>query len=205
MTRPRRRSIAAWSLAIGLGVVLGLGSAVAALVIAPRLGMVERDGWKGHPAAGSAQASPYARAMIARIGLLAMTREEAVYLDRTRDNAGRPLRSVCRYDLAGGEMPAGWWSVTLYADDNYLARNGENAPSIDATSVGGAQRRWRAEVGPKRPADGRPWIASGGSDGFTLTLRLYQPTADVFDKETVFAPPDVTLIECSAPTAGEAQ
>lgn len=193
----RRRPILVWGLAISGGVALGLASAVAALMIAPRMGMVERGGWIGHPAAGSAQASPYARALIARIGLLAMSREEAVYLDRTRDDAGQRLRGDCRYALQGRVPPAHWWSITLYAEDNYLARNGQNAPSIDATSVSvNSDGLWRAEVGASRPADGRPWIASEGGDHFTLTLRLYRPTTDVFAADAGSVGPTVTKLEC---------
>lgn len=163
------------------------------------MGMVERDGWIGHPAAGSSQASPYARALIARIGLLAMTREEAVYLDRTRDDDGQLLRGDCRYTLQGRAPPARWWSVTLYAEDNYLARNGQNAPSIDATTVSvNPDGLWQAEVGPIRPKDSRPWIASGGAEHFTLTLRLYHPTADVFAVATPPVGPRVTKQDCSS-------
>jgi hypothetical protein len=176
-----------------------------ALMIAPRLGMVERGGWVGHPEAGSDQASPYSRALIARIGLLAMSREEAVYLDRTRDEHGRPLRAQCRYALEGQSPPAQWWSITLYASDNYLARNGQNAPSIDATSVRANQDgRWRAEVGPVPPPDDRSWIASGGGDRFTLTLRLYQPTQDVLSKGAPAVGPTVTLLDCLSSTRGGA-
>ena len=199
MSASRRRNILVWGLAVGGGVALGLASAAVALMVAPRLGMVERGGWVGHPMAGSSQASPYARALIARIGLLAMSREEAVYLDRTRDEAGRLLRGDCRYVLEGRTPPAHWWSVTLYASDNYLARNGQDAPSVDATSVAVNEAGvWRAEVGPTRPADDRPWIASGGADTFTLTLRLYQPTTDVFAEGVPAVGPTVTRMDCPA-------
>lgn len=199
MSPPRRRPVLIWGLAVGAGVALGFVSAVVALMIAPRLGMVERHGWIGHPSAGSSQASPYARALIARIGLLAMSREEAVYLDRTKDDEGQALRGDCRYALQGRAPPARWWSITLYAEDNYLARNGQNAPSIDATAVSvSPDGWWQAEVGPVRPRDNRPWIASGGAEHFTLTLRLYQPTADVFVAATPPAGPRVTKLDCAS-------
>ena len=196
MTRTRGRSIKVWTLAIAGGVALGLASAFVALALVPRLGMVERDGWTGHPAAGAPQASPYARAMIARIGLLAMSRDEAVYLDQTRDSEGRRLRGACRYRIDGQALPAQWWSVTLYAEDNYLARNGEDAPSVDATSVRSDGGRWQAEVGPERSGTDTPWIASGGAERFTLTLRLYRPKIDVFAADAGFDGPRVTLIDC---------
>ncbi len=197
MSRARRRPVLTWMLAIGAGILLGVTSAVVALMIAPRLGMVERGGWVGHPEAGSAQASPYARALIARIGLLAMSREEAVYLDRTKDDDGQRLRGDCRYTLQGRTPPARWWSITLYSEDNYLARNGQNAPSIDATTITtGPDGEWRAEVGPSRPTDNRPWIASGGAEHFTLTLRLYQPTRDVFVAGVPAVGPSIVKQDC---------
>ena len=196
MTGSGRRSLIIWAIAIAGGIGLGLVSAVIALAVVPKLSMVERDGWTGHPAAGSAQASPYARAIIARIGLLAMSRDEAVYLDRTRDDDGQPLRGECRYRIAGRALPAQWWSVTLYAEDNYLAQNGEGAPSIDATSVLSDQPIWSAEVGPQRPATNTSWIASKGAEQFTLTLRLYRPTTDVFAKTAAVDLPTITRIDC---------
>lgn len=205
MSGSRPRPVLVWGLAIGGGVALGLASAVIALMIAPRLGMIERGGWVGHPGAGSARASPYARALIARIGLLAMSREEAVYLDRTRDEDGRLLNSACRYAIEGRSPPARWWSITLYAPDNYLARNGENAPSVDATSVSvDPDGLWRAEVGPVRPLDDRPWIASGPGETFTLTMRLYQPTTDVFADDAPAVGPTVTALDCRSSIAGGA-
>lgn len=199
-----RPSVTIWVIAIASGIGLGLASVIVALAVVPKLGMVERNGWRGHPDAGSGQASPYARAMIARIGLLAMSRDHAVYLDRTRDSEGRPLRGACRYGLEGQAMPAHWWSVTLYGEDNYLAPNGEDASSIDA-SVYSDQGMWRAEVGPRRPATDIPWIASGGADRFTLTLRLYRPTLDVFAASAAFQGPTVKRIDCPDATKARAR
>jgi len=107
-----------------------VGSAIGAYSAATMSGLLPGDrrtiegisisGWNGSLDQGSSDASPYVRARIARHGLLAMAKSEAIYFTRATDDAGSPLRETCRYRLSGGPLPAGWWSVTLYNADNFL-------------------------------------------------------------------------------------
>lgn len=156
--------------AVVAGLAAGLASGVWALGrFAPAPIVV--NGWATRAEVGSADADPWTRASVARNGLLALTAEQAVYFDRTKDDDGRPLRQACVYRLTGGPMPAGWWSVTLYAADQYLARNADGRPSIDATQAGPGA--WSAQVSASPPSEG-PWISSrAAGEGFVLMLRLY--------------------------------
>jgi len=157
-----------------IGLLLGAASAWGALAIARGNFTAEAGAWRWSRAAGSPGADPYTRALIARDALLALNAEEAIYLMLDRDENGKPLQESCIYEIAGGSIPARWWSVTLYAPDNYLAQNNDNAASIDSTHVPvDGNGRWGARVSAVR-GDAAAWISSRAARRrFTLMLRAY--------------------------------
>jgi hypothetical protein len=163
-----------WAAAAIVGLLIGCASAWAALEFG-RSSFSERHGaWSHNRAAGSEAAGPYTRAIIAREGLLALSAREALYFSLEQDEQGRPLDEGCIYEINGLPLEARWWSLTLYADDNFLAQNSDGAPSIDASraltdSIGG----WRTRVSPVR-GDAANWISSRNAGrGFILMLRVY--------------------------------
>jgi hypothetical protein len=167
------RRVLAWVAAVLAGVVLGATSAWAAIEFG-RAGFGERYGaWTHSRAAGSTAAGPYTRAIIAREGLLALSAREALYFNLAEDDAGRPLEESCVYELAGRGLPARWWSVTLYANDGFLAQNGDHAASIDASEL--PDGAWRARIAPVR-GDAAYWLSSRAARrNISLTLRVYNP------------------------------
>jgi hypothetical protein len=186
--------------AVVVGALLGLGSALWMAGLWPgrgtlAFGNVDVGGWRSDFAAGSEAADPYTRARIARHGLLALAKTEAVYFTRATDDAGAPLREGCTYRLSGGEMPAGWWSVTLYDGQSMLPANTDDALSIDAERAG--QDAWSAVIAPQRPAGGGMWISSRGAATFDLTLRLYMPSAALLaNPNAALKPPRIERISC---------
>lgn len=186
--------------AVVVGAMLGLGSALWLAGLWPArstmaFGDVDVGGWRSDFAIGSEAADPYTRARVARHGLLALAKTEAVYFTRATDDAGAPLREACTYKLSGGAMPAGWWSVTLYDGQSMLPANTDAALSIDAERAGGGA--WSAVIAPERPADGGLWISSRGAGQFDLTLRLYMPeVALLTEPNTALTPPRVERLSC---------
>ncbi|MEM6586083.1 MAG: DUF1214 domain-containing protein [Pseudomonadota bacterium] len=165
-------------------------------------GDIDVDGWVSDFAVGSNAASPYVRARVARHGLLALAKSEAVYFVRDQDNSGERLRAECTYRLSGTDMPASWWSVTLYnTADSMLPFNEDGALSVDATSIirpdQATSGPWQAIIAPQRPADAPNWISSRGSEGFDLLLRLYVPeNALLSDPQATLPPPSIELLRC---------
>lgn len=182
------------------GSLLGLGSALWLTGLWPEgrslaFGNVDVGGWRSDFAIGSKAADPYTRARVARHGLLALAKSEAVYFTRTTDDAGAPLSDRCHYRLSGGPMPAGWWSVTLYDGQSMLPANTDGALSIDASRAGNGA--WEALIAPQRPDDDTLWISSRGAAKFDLTLRLYMPSAALLAKpNAALDPPRVERISC---------
>lgn len=183
-----------------VGAILGLGSALWMAGLWPQgrnmaFGDVDVSGWRSDFAVGSKAADPYTRARVARHGLLALAKTEAVYFTRATDAAGERLREGCTYRLSGGPMPAGWWSVTLYDSKSMLPANTDEALSIDAEQAGKGQ--WSAVIAPMRPADGAAWISSKGAGTFDLTLRLYIPDpALLASPAAVLIPPRIERLSC---------
>ena len=187
--------MAKWHFAavIAAGLVVGAGSAVVYM----RQGMVHAEGnWMGSKVTGSVDADAWTRARVALSGLLALNHSQALYFVRKVDEAGRPLLETCRYRIAGGPLPGRWWSVTVYAPDNYLPQNDDRALSVDATRAKpDATGQWQAVAASKREP-GALWVSTRNAGHFDLTLRLYNPTPAAQADFTTIQMPQVTRIGC---------
>lgn len=188
------RRILAWLVAIVAGVIFGAASAWAVMSFGGS-NLTERYGrWVYSHSAGSTSADLYIRAIVAREGLLALSAREARYFSLYKDEQGRPLSESCIYDLNGVPLDARWWSVTLYADDNFLAQNTDNAHSIDASRMGN-DRAWHARISPVR-GDATHWISSRAARrGFVVMLRVYNPQRDFRPSEQSL--PALTTVSCA--------
>ena len=201
--------------AITAGLAIGCASALYASGLWPGMqpldfGDVEIDGWRSDFALGSEAADPYTRARVARHGLLALAKTEAVYFTRIIDDDGEPLSEDCTYRLTVGAMPAGWWSVTLYDGDSYLPDNTDEALSINAGQVSAYQlpdgtiggQGGSATIAREPPAGRGLWISSKGAGNFDLTLRLYMPEQDLLDNpQDTLKPPSVERLACKGDDA----
>ncbi len=166
--------------AIAIGAALGWGTAQCVIASGAAIGGVDNDGWRTSAAIGAASAGPYTRAVVAHAGLLALNRQEALYYTRALDEAARPFEPHCVYRIEGGALAARWWSITLYAEDRYLARNDQDRHSVDATGVHADESgAWTVRVAPERN-DASNWISTQHAGAFSLSLRLYEPNEDVF-------------------------
>jgi hypothetical protein len=194
------RQFFAYLLAVVAGSAIGLGSALWMAGLLPgantiAFGDVDVRGWRSDFAIGSEAADAYTRARVARHGLLALARSEAVYFTRTTDDDGAPLREACTYRLSGGAMPAGWWSVTLYDAASMLPANTDGALSIDASRAGTGA--WEAVIAAQRPEGADHWISSREAGTFDLTLRLYMPDPAVIATPTnELVPPRIERLGC---------
>lgn len=190
--KPRRWAM---PLVIVAGLALGLGSAWWTVAKAGGRG-VDVKGWSGSAVTGSADADPWTRAQVAVRGLLALTKDQAIYLTAKTDAAGRRLSEDCRYRVSGGAMPGRWWSVTVYAADNYLPMNDDDALSFDATEVvPDAQGRWTAQLAPTREGEGA-WASTRKAGAFDVTLRIYNPTPAAQADYRAIPVPTIERLSC---------
>lgn len=169
-----------WVLSLGLA---GLGALSGAVATALAVEWAGRSDWAGPNSwqtsllAGARAADPFTRAVIARSSLLALNRQETIYYVRKTDDAGQPLDAKCTYLLSGKGLPARWWSYTLYDEAHFLARNLDNAPSIDASRVAGKGADGFVARISNVPGPEPFWISSRHGGRFELVARLYNPTS----------------------------
>ena len=189
-----------------IGGVLGLAAgAVAALLAAGMIGSgagfsdeIDVSSWKSDWTIGSTAANPWTRARVARHGLLALTKEEAVYFTTGVDADGQRLSEDCTYEVSGTDMPGLWWSVTLYDARSYLPANKDNALSFDKTKAAatGSGDAWAFTIAADGPETGN-WVSSQNAGTFDLTLRIYKPSPELIaDPEAVLPAPAVKRLSC---------
>lgn len=195
MADSQKTSLWAKGATVSLGLMVGLLSGWAA--ITGGMGGQNYSGWYGSSVTGSTDADPWLRARVAVSGLLALNKSQAIYFTRKTDDAGDPLREECRYRVTGGPLPGKWWSVTVYAADNYLPLNDDDALSFDATEVKpDAAGAWAAVLAPVRPASGEAWASTRKAGEFDITLRIYQPDQGAVADYASIPMPKVTKLDC---------
>jgi hypothetical protein len=184
--------------AAALSLALGLASAQRAVRAGFAGGEVANGPWRTSFVTGSADADPYTRARVAVGGLLALAPSETVYWTAESDGEGRPLDARCGYRIEGEELPARWWSLTLYGADQFLVANDASRFSFSQTTLarepGGP---WTVEVSSEpRPGNWLPSGRAGAAGPFSLTLRLYNPAPPVYEQPERMALPRIARGEC---------
>ena len=182
--------------ALVVGAALGLGSAWMAVSRLSLSGRIIDGGWTTNLNTGATTADPYTRAAVARDGLLALARTETVYFTRFTDDQGAPLDAACIYRIKGRDLPARWWSVTLYDQEQYLSRNEDGAHSIDATRVTRTGDGYEATVSATR-GDAANWLSARNAGKFSLSLRLYNPDPEVQGDPGKAVLPTVEKVSCA--------
>jgi hypothetical protein len=156
--------------------------------------------WGVDALAGAGEAGLHTRARIARIGLLALGRDEAVYYIADRDADGQPLREACTYSVSGGDVPGRWWSLTVYADDRFLAGNEDAAHSLGAEGMPvDAAGQWHVRLAPERGAEAMPWLSTRNTRAPTLALRIYRPSPALRADPVRVVLPRIGRLRCGEP------
>jgi hypothetical protein len=186
---------------IVLGALAGAGTAVAVTGGSLGGGSLINHGWATDTTIGSGSANLWVAARVARVGLLALNRDETIYFDRTTDDTGAQLNERCSYIMTVPELPARWWSVTLYDRANMLAANSDNAPSFDASQAvliaADPAVPSKVLIAPVRDpaADTTAFISSKTAGQFSLTLRLYNPEDTTEDTLKQLRLPSITRLD----------
>jgi len=187
---------------IPVGLIIGAALALGLVFGPTELGGLRVGSWFTNRHIGSVDANPLIRAIIARRGLLALRQSETIYFSSDHDSSGERFDEACTYRMAFEEPPqARWWSVTLYAEDEYLAVNGDNAHSVSADHAaffptGGLE----AIITNSQTRSSAVWISSAHSGAFNLTLRMYHPVEAIIDDAAMAQLPRVERISCEGET-----
>ncbi|MFK8034333.1 MAG: DUF1214 domain-containing protein [Hyphomicrobiales bacterium] len=211
-------SLSRISLAMGLAVVLGLGSTDFFLRANAPLGTTKHDLWIGWPSLGLGSqentANPYLQAHTARNGTVPLGTSEGILLKTYRDSAGDKLARNCLYHVTGDVPRSQLWTLSVSDDigrilPNPSLRYGIASNQLLRTLEGGFDIWLSRDVQPGNwislgdlpddpytlsdevPIDGRDQDQS-----FLLTLRLYGASlsSDTSLSEVGF--PTVSKVNC---------
>ena len=151
--------------------------------------------WRSSLGTGSAGATRYERTAIAVAGLYALAKEETVYYTAFVDDEGRPLEGRCDYRLSGRPFPARWWSLTMYGADSYLVANAANIYSRHAANL-----EFASDGSYVIPVSARNhplnWLPAPDGGAFSITLRLYNPSAAIYSSLSSITLPSVERETC---------
>ncbi|CAG0994763.1 MAG: DUF1214 domain-containing protein [Rhizobiaceae bacterium] len=159
---------------IVIAIAVGGGTASVWYVLRAQdgIGALTVGDWTAFPSIGTPAADPYARARIARDGILPLGRAEGLAFIAERDSAGNRLRRDCDYRVEGATPTARFW--TLVAADPTLAAldHGGRPSAVQSRQIlRKADNSFAIAVGP-RPAPGN-WIRIDGTGSLALVLTLY--------------------------------
>lgn len=175
--------------------VLGLGSAAFVGYRALQNAAVANGPWMVLLDAGNTDAGMYERAAVAIGGLFALSRTETLYYSAMTDSDGRTLTEQCDYRVIGTDPDARWWSLTAYAMDQFLIRNGDQHHALAQTTVAREpDGSFIIHVSPT--AQPQNWISSAEGGQFLLMLRLYNPGESVYEQPGTAPLPRIERGKC---------
>lgn len=121
------------------------------------------------------------RSLIARIGLGANTKEEALYMSANKDTNGSQLMSNRNYTVTiPAEMHVQeFWSLTVYGDNHFLCENryGKYAVSSFHDLLRNPDGTITIYLGQSETKSQSNWLPSSiKEEPISLTLRCYNPT-----------------------------
>jgi hypothetical protein len=159
-------------IALGVGMVSGLGLTWLASARGSNFGTVRIGAWTAWPKSGTVEADPYARATFARAGELPLGLADGIAFIAITDDSGTQLDGRCDIHIEGRLPTARFWTLTVYDTRGRLIDN-----VAERYSYNSAEIVWRADatieiVLAPRARDGN-WIPTSGRDRLVAILRLY--------------------------------
>jgi len=166
--------------------------------------MVNNGTWRVNPSMDLK--TPKQRALIAIIGLFALRESEVVYFTAVDDSDGNPLSSTHDYILSGSIPEARYWSYTLYGEDDFLIPNEQKLYGYNGNTIQympqdslnpeihvSGQLSYTIEISSEEKE--RNWLPSGNNKQLALTLRLYNPSPEVYQNLETIPLPEITRIK----------
>jgi hypothetical protein len=145
--------------------------------------------WKTHLGVGRKQTSFIEKAAIARVGLGANDSDETIYWNAFTDSDGKKLNTKYNYEIyISSPLPVdydnkGFWSCTVYGQDQYLMKNAYNKFMVRHDEFN--KQEWPLRISMRKQfidneRQGIP--LSEQNQTFTMALRCYRPL-DVMKQE----------------------
>lgn len=141
---------------------------------ADHFGSVTLGGWTAFPPAGTPEADPYSKAMLARDAALALGIAEGITFFLDRDPSGDPFLGRCDYIIEGLAPPARFWTFNI-VDIRHRPLSIKNAELPAMLHSGSIVYEPDNTIRLRLSALARPgnWIATPTEQNFALAMTLY--------------------------------
>lgn len=158
--------------ALVIATAVGLGATWTTSTRGLSFGAVTIGPWTAWPRTGTADIDPYARAAVARSGVLPIGSGDGVAFVAKTDGRGRPLDGRCDVSVSGVTPPARFWTLTLYDTEGNLVSNSLQRYGFTSQEiVRGADGSFEIRIAARSRAGN--WLPTGGIDHYLLMMRLY--------------------------------
>ncbi len=186
-------------------IIMGVGAALYGVKNAGQGAdfMDSNGSWKVNPVMDLKDAKQ--RALIAKVGLFALRETEVLYFTAMTDSDGQALSSDHDYVVEGVVPESRYWSYTLYGSDDFLIPNEGKIYGFNQETMsfippdrsnpefsGIAQKTYKMSI--SKDAKEGNWLPSGDNDQLAITLRLYQPSPEVYQNLTTTPLPTIRKI-----------
>jgi hypothetical protein len=161
-----------------VGAAIGLGLTWLALSRGIAFGGVSIGAWTAYPKIGTSEIDPYARASLARTGLLPVGSGDGVAFVARADDHGRQFDGRCDVTVSGITPPARFWTLTLYDPEGRLVANSVNRYGFTSQEiVRRSDGSFDIVIAPRaRPGN---WLPTGGVERYVLVMRFYDTPVGV--------------------------
>src|SRR5438105_11097448 len=156
----------------------GLGLTWLTLSKGVAFGGVNIGAWTAYPKIGTTEIDPYARATLARTGLLPVGSGDGIAFFARADDHGRPFDGRCDVTVHGTTPPARFWTLTLYDPDGRLVANSVNRYGFTSQEiVRRSDGSFDIVIAPRARAGN--WLPTAGVERYILIMRFYDTAVGV--------------------------
>lgn len=191
-------------LMIPAGVLLaGMIAVVVIFFYGSKITILNLNGWMTVDGIGSKDADFISRAIVAKIGLFANSKDKTIYLSshpNVEINYKKlfsgpkhwfALSNKKNYRILGNiNIPASWWSITLYDGKNMLIKNQDKRYSYtNYNLLADNEGNFIIDVAPVKPAGATNWLPAPPDQSFHLKMRIYEPSKEVYENIATYPLP----------------
>lgn len=183
---------------VTLAIAIGGGAASVWLALDSDFdfGSIRIGAWVAHPARGTPDADPYARARFSREADLALGHAEGLTFLAYTDEAGDHLDFDCRYVIQDGLPPARFWTLHARDSSGHVSRlSGARPAGLHSLALLRERNNTVTTMVSRQPAPGN-WLAIDGKGEFFLVLTLYDTAITSSSRIADVELPRVTKVSC---------
>jgi hypothetical protein len=136
---------------------------------------IDTGAWSTWTKAGSFDADPYTKAIIARSGEIPLQAAEGLALVSQKDNDGAAFKPTCTYVISGSLPAARLWVIAAYTLDGQLIANSALRYSFTSHEII-RDVAGHFEITLSASVQSGNWLPVHPTQPFKLILRLYDPS-----------------------------